>query len=97
VRQDIRELGPSALYHEYRRICCDQNGLSARRGEGASPLRAVTEPQRSRQPIFIATRRAGAIFRFFRVAYSGKIHGDIAARSRLEKSKNRLRQMRRYS
>jgi len=65
-------------------------------GEGASPNGAVTEPQRSRQPIFIATQRAGALFRFFRVARSGNIHEDIAARSRLEKSKHRLRQMRSF-
>ena len=61
-------------------------------GKGASPLRAGTEPQRRRRPIFNATRRAVALFRFFCVAHSGKIAADIAARSRLEKSKNSRQQ-----
>jgi len=82
----------SGVSHKCLDLCCVQNGPPARRVEGASPLRAVTETQRRRWPIFNATRRAVALFRFFRVAHSGKIAADIAARSRLEKSKNSRQQ-----
>ena len=44
---------------------CDQNGPPARREEGACLNRYVTDEQRSRQPIFIATLRAGASWLFF--------------------------------
>src|SRR5262249_41685612 len=51
---------------------CDQNGPPARREEGAYPERDVTDEQRSRRPIFIATLRAAASWLFFRVARSSR-------------------------
>jgi hypothetical protein len=49
---------PLLLVHQvsdWGRWRCDQNGPSARRDEGAYLNRYVTEEQRSRRPIFIAT------------------------------------------
>jgi hypothetical protein len=45
----------------------------------------VTDEQRSRRPIFIATLRAGASWLFFRVARSTRMTQIWALRSRLEK------------
>ena len=55
---------------------CDQNGPPARREEGAYPERYVTDEQRSRRPIFIATLWAAARL-FFRVARSSGIDSDM--------------------
>src|SRR5262245_22006866 len=61
---------------------CDQNGPPARREEGAYPQRYVTDEQRSRRPIFIATLRAAAGWLFFRVARSSRIDsGMLVARA----------------
>ena len=62
---------------------CDQNGPPARRSEpdwqleGAYLNRYVTDEQRSRRPIFIATLRAAASWLFFRVARSSRIDLDM--------------------
>ena len=56
---------------------CDQNAPPARREEGAYPERYVTDEQRSRRPIFIATLRAAASWLFFRVARSSRIGLDM--------------------
>src|ERR1700682_436815 len=64
---------PSVLSPKYEVFCCDQNGPSARREEGAYLNRYVTDEQRSRRPIFIATLRAGAGWRFFCVAHSTRM------------------------
>src|SRR6516165_4974900 len=64
---------------------CDQNGPPARREEGAYLERYVTDEQRSRRPIFIATLRAATSWLFFRVARSLRIDLRYARRSRLEK------------
>src|ERR1700748_2251004 len=61
---------PSPKYEVY---CCDQNGPPARREEGAYLNRYVTDEQRSRRPIFIATLWAGASWLFFRVARSTRM------------------------
>ena len=60
--------------HAFR---CDQNGPSARREQGAYPERYVTDEQRGRRPIFIATLRAAASWLFFRVARSLRINLDM--------------------
>ena len=58
---------------------CDQNGPPPRRSEpdwqleGAYLERYVTDEQRSRRPIFIATLWAAASWLFFRVARSSRI------------------------
>jgi hypothetical protein len=52
----------------------------------------VTEEQRSRRPIFIATLWAGASWLFFRVARSTRMTRIRALRSRLEKQPADLRQ-----
>ena len=49
----------------------------AGREEGAYLDRYVTDEQRSRRPIFIATLRAVASWRFFRVARSSRINSDM--------------------
>ena len=54
---------PSVLSPKYEVFCCDQNGPPARREEGAYLKRYVTDEQRSRRPIFIATLWAGNINR----------------------------------
>src|SRR6202140_3211745 len=62
----------SVLSPKYEVFCCDQNGPPARRSEpdwrmeGAYLNRYVTDEQRSRRPIFIATLWAGASWLFFR-------------------------------
>src|SRR5215468_11882039 len=56
---------------------CDQNGPPARRKEGAYPERYVTDEQRSRRPILIATLWAAASWLFFRVARSSRIDLDM--------------------
>jgi two-component system sensor histidine kinase LytS len=56
---------------------CDQNGPPARREEGAYLKRYVTDEQRSRRPIFIATLWAAASWLFFRVAPSSRIDSDM--------------------
>ena len=82
----------SVVFHKWLVFCCVQNGLSARRGEGACPHRPVTEPQRRRQPIFNATLRAGRLLAIFRVARSASVNHTQAHRSRLENRQNPLRQ-----
>jgi hypothetical protein len=65
------ETRPSALSPKYEVLCCDQNGPPARREEGAYLDRYVTDEQRNRRPIFIATLWAGASWLFFRLAAAG--------------------------
>src|ERR1700682_6621382 len=55
-------------------------------GSGAYLNRYVTDEQRSRRPIFMATLRAGASWLFFRVARSARMIQIGALRSRLEKA-----------
>jgi hypothetical protein len=82
----------SVLSHKQRGFRCDQNGPPARREEGAYLNRYVTDEQRSRRPIFIATLRAVASWLFFRVAHSSRITLDMlvvntsAARTALKNS-----------
>jgi hypothetical protein len=63
-----------------------------RAGEGAYLDRYVTDEQRRRRPIFIATLRAVASWLFFRVAHSLRINLDMlvvsasAARTALKNS-----------
>src|SRR6266404_2630195 len=59
---------------------------------GAYLNRYVTDEQRSRRPIFIATLRAGASWPFFRVAHSTRMIQIWALRSRLEKRPTDRRQ-----
>jgi hypothetical protein len=78
-------------------FCCDQNGPPARRSEpdwrleGAYLNGYVTDEQRSRRPIFIATLWAVPSWLFFRVARSLRIDSRYARRSRLEKQPTDLR------
>jgi hypothetical protein len=71
---------------------CDQNGPSARRSEpdwrleGAYLNGYVTDEQRSRRPIFIATLRAAASWLFFRVARSSRIDSDMLVARALKNS-----------
>jgi hypothetical protein len=60
--------------------------------EGAYLDRYVTDEQRSRRPIFIATLWAGASWLFFRAARSTRMAKIWALRSRLEKQPTDLRQ-----
>src|ERR1700692_3795459 len=83
---------PNVLSPKYEVFCCDQNGPPARREEGAYLNRYVTDEQRSRRPIFIATLWAGASWLFFRVARSTRMTQIWALRSRLEKQPTDLRQ-----
>src|SRR6202011_5619509 len=80
------------LSPKYEVFCCDQNGPPARREEGAYVNRYVTDEQRGRRPIFIATLWAGASWLFFRVARSTRMTQIWALRSRLEKQPTDLRQ-----
>ena len=86
--------GTSVLSPKYEVFCCDQNGPPARPdgSEGAYLNRYVTDEQRSRRPIFIATLWAGASWLFFRVARSTRMTQIWALRSRLEKQPTDLRQ-----
>src|ERR1700730_13244114 len=59
---------------------------------GTKMVRDVTDEQRSRRPIFIATLWAGASWLFFRVARSTRMTQIWALRSRLEKQPPDLRQ-----
>ncbi|HEX6565806.1 MAG TPA: hypothetical protein VF020_16075 [Chthoniobacterales bacterium] len=70
-------LDASVLSHKYHGFRCDQNAPSARREEGAYLNRYVTDEQRSRRPIFIATLRAVASWLFFCVAHSLRINSDM--------------------
>jgi hypothetical protein len=54
--------------------------------------RYVTDEQRSRRPIFIATLWAGASWLFFRVARSTRVTQIWVLRSRLKKQPTDLRQ-----
>ena len=70
-----------------------QGGPSRTGGKSGAYLnRYVTDEQRSRRPIFIATLRAVASWLFFRVARSLRINSDMlvvsasAARTALKKS-----------
>src|ERR1700726_3786232 len=82
----------SVLSPKYEVYCCDQNGPPARREEGAYLNGYVTDEQRSRRPIFIATLWAGASWLFFGVARSTRMTHIRALRSRLEKQPTDLRQ-----
>src|SRR5580700_4663986 len=65
-------LAASVLSPKYEVFCCDQNGPPARRSEldwrmeGAYLNRYVTDKQRSRRPIFIATLWAWTKYLVFR-------------------------------
>ncbi|MFZ0502712.1 MAG: hypothetical protein WAM44_03320 [Chthoniobacterales bacterium] len=70
-----------------------QDGPSRTCGKSGAYLdRYVTDEQRSRRPIFIATLRAGVSWLFFRVARSSRINLDMlvvsasAARTALKNS-----------
>ena len=71
---------------------CNQNGPPARRSEpdwhleGAYLNRCVTDEQRSRRPIFIATLWAAASWLFFRVARSLHIASDMLVARALKNS-----------
>src|ERR1700730_11214505 len=86
----------SVLSPKYEVFCCDQNGPPARREEGAYLKRYVTDEQRGRRPIFIATLWAGAGWLFSRPAArrtrSTRMAYIWALRSRLEKQPTDLRQ-----
>src|SRR6516225_7967981 len=56
---------------------CDQNGPPARRDEGAYLNGYVTEEQRSRRPIFIATLRAARLLTGCFVAHRSKTTAGI--------------------
>jgi hypothetical protein len=88
--------GASVLSPKYEVFCCDQNGPPARREEGAYLNPYVTDEQRGRRPIFIATLRAGASWLFFRSARSTRMTQIWALRSRLEKQPTDLRQITSY-
>src|SRR5208282_943617 len=60
--------------------------------EGAYLNRYLTDEQRGRRPIFIATLWAGASWLFFRVARSTRMTQIWVLRSRLEKQPTDLRQ-----
>jgi hypothetical protein len=53
-------------------VACDQNGPPTRRDEGAYLNRYVTEEQRRRRPIFIATLRAARLLAGCFVAHQSK-------------------------
>src|SRR5262249_926686 len=61
-------------------------GPPARREEGAYPERYVTDEQRGRRPIFIATHWAAASWPFFRVARSSRIDLDMLVARALKDS-----------
>ena len=86
----------SVLSPKYEVYCCVQNGPPARREEGAYLNRYVTDEQRSRRPIFIATLRAGASWLFFRVARSTRMTQIWALRARHEKQPTDRRQYTSY-
>src|SRR5215472_14079371 len=61
-------------------------GSPARREEGAYPERYVTDEQRGRRPIFIATLWAAVSWLFFRVARSSRIDLDMLVAPALKNS-----------
>src|SRR5947199_7777246 len=65
---------------------CDQNVPPARREEGAYLNGYVTDEQRSRRPIFIATLWAAPSWLFFRVARSLRIDLDTLVAHALKNS-----------
>jgi hypothetical protein len=67
----------SVLSPKYEVFCCDQNGPPARREEGAYLNRYVTDEQRSRRPIFIATLRAARLLTGCFVAHRSKTTAGI--------------------
>src|ERR1700693_2800325 len=73
-------------------ICLICSKAAAPGPELGARLRGVTDEQRSRRPIFIATLRAGASWLFFRVARSTRMTQIWVLRSRLEKQPTDLRQ-----
>ena len=73
-----------------------QGGPSRTGTKGAYLNRYVTDEQRGRRPIFIATLWAGASWLFFRVARSTRMTQIWALRSRLEKQPTDLRQYTSY-
>src|ERR1700690_3586205 len=89
-------VGPNVLSHKQHGFRCDQNGPPERREKGAYLHRSVTDEQRSRRPIFIATLRAVASWLFFRVARSTRMNQIWALRSRLEKQPTDRRQRHHY-
>jgi len=70
---------------------CDQNGPPARREEGAYLERCVTDEQRSRRPIFIATPWAASSWLFLRVARFSRIDSDMLVARALKKQPTDLR------
>jgi hypothetical protein len=93
---------PSGVAEELGKpVSCPRNSMyfvaikmGRRQGarSGAYLNRYVTDEQRGRRPIFIATLRAGAGWPFFCVALSARIDSDMGARSRLEKQPTDFRQ-----
>jgi hypothetical protein len=63
-----------------------QGGPSRTGGREPYLNRSVTDEQRSRQPIFIATLRAAASWLFFRVARSLRIDSDMLVARALKNS-----------
>ena len=63
-----------------------QGGPSRTGARGRYPKRNVTNEQRSRRPIFIATLRAAASWLFFRVARSLRIDSDMLVARALKNS-----------
>src|SRR5882762_7974817 len=85
----------------YDLVSCPRNSMyfvaikmGRRQGarSGAYLNRYVTDEQRRRRPIFIATLRAGASWLFFCVALSARMIQILGARSRLEKQPTDFRQ-----
>ena len=77
VKNMASEGQSSALFHIYWKHRCDQNGRPARREENAYLKGYVTDEQRGRPPIFIATHWAAAGCLFFGVARSSRINLDM--------------------
>jgi hypothetical protein len=69
---------------------------AAGREEGAYLNRYVTDEQRSRRPIFIATLRAVASWLFFCVAHSSRINSDMLVVRALKNSQLTGRRKPRY-
>jgi len=69
-----------------------QGGPSRTGVKGAYLNRYVTDEQRGRRPVFIATLWAGASWLFFRVARLTRMTQIWVLRSRLEKQPTDLRQ-----
>ena len=69
----------SVLIGKYLSICCDQNGPPPRRDEGAISMHIVTEEQRWRRVILIATIWAVVSLEFLFVDCLSSIATDTAA------------------